>query len=76
MRPETSTKENPMKEYRNNSSRCEGFLPIEITNEPQVIPTPMATPMKAEEAIAPAINLKPVVIINDRLFLFSEAVIN
>ena len=59
MRPETSTKENPMKDYRNNSSRCEGFLPIEITNEPQVIPTPMATPMKAEEAIAPAINLKP-----------------
>ena len=33
MRPETSTKENPMKEYRNNSSRCEGFLPIEITNK-------------------------------------------
>ena len=33
MRPETSTKENPMKDYRNNSSRCEGFLPIEITNE-------------------------------------------
>ena len=31
--PETSTKENPMKEYRNNSSRLDGFLPIEITNE-------------------------------------------
>ena len=31
--PETSTKENPMKEYRNNSSRCDGFLPIDITNE-------------------------------------------
>ena len=63
MSPETSTKENPMKEYRNNSSRCDGFLPIETTNEPQVRPTPMATPMKAEEAIAPAINLKPMVII-------------
>ena len=61
MSPETSTKENPMKEYRNNSSRCDGFLPIEITNEPQVRPTPIATPMKAEEAIAPAINLKPMV---------------
>ena len=59
MRPETSTKENPMKEYRNNSSRLDGFLPIEITNEAQVRPTPMATPIKAQEAIAPAINLKP-----------------
>ena len=57
--PETSTKENPMKEYRNNSSRLDGFLPIEITNEAQVRPTPMATPIKAQEAIAPAINLKP-----------------
>ena len=51
-----------MKEYRNNSSRLDGFLPIEITNEAQVRPTPMATPIKAQEAIAPAINLKPVVI--------------
>ena len=48
-----------MKEYRNNSSRLDGFLPIEITNEAQVRPTPMATPIKAQEAIAPAINLKP-----------------
>ena len=52
-----------MKEYRNNSSRCDGFLPIDITNEAQVRPTPMATPMKAQEAIAAAINLKPMVII-------------
>ena len=48
-----------MKEYRNNSSRLDGFLPIEITNEAQVRPTPMATPIKAQEASAPAINLKP-----------------
>ena len=64
--PETSTKENPMKEYRNNSSRCDGFLPIDITNEAQVRPTPMATPMNAQEAIAAAINLKPMVINSSR----------
>ena len=32
--PETSTNENPMKAYRNNSSLCEGFLPMDISNEP------------------------------------------
>jgi len=32
--PETSTNENPMKAYRNNSSRCDGFLPMDISNEP------------------------------------------
>ena len=25
---------NPMKAYRNNSSRCDGFLPMDISNEP------------------------------------------
>ncbi len=32
--PETSTNENPMKAYRINSSLCDGFLPMDISNEP------------------------------------------
>ena len=58
--PETSTNENPMKAYRNNSSLCEGFLPMDISNEPKITPTPTATPRKAQEATAPAINLNPI----------------
>ena len=36
-----------------------GFLAMEQTNEAKIKPTPIATPMKAELEIAPAINLKP-----------------
>ena len=60
IRPDASTKEKPMNEKRNNSSRWEGFLLIEYTKEANMKPTPIATPVKAFEAIAPATNLKPI----------------
>ena len=62
IRPEASTKEKPINATRNNSSRREGFLLIEYTKEANIKPTPIATPVKAFEAIAPATNLKPIII--------------
>ncbi len=63
IRPEASTKEKPKKENLNNSSRCEGFLLMELTRLPKIRPTPIATPVKALLAIAPATNLKAITII-------------
>jgi len=60
MSPEASTKEKPMNEKRKTSSRWEGFLLIEETKEANIKPTPIATPVNAFEAIAPATNLKPI----------------
>ena len=44
--PEASTKENPIKAYLVASAAMEGLRDTEYTNDANIVPTPIATPVK------------------------------
>ena len=46
MNPDTSTNENPMKAQRTRIELIAGFLEIPRIVKPNIIPTPIATPVK------------------------------
>lgn len=56
--PIASVKANPNIANENKSDFKEGFLDVADTKFPNIIPAPIAAPVKPIVAIAPAINLE------------------
>ena len=62
MNPETSTRLKPMNAHRTRLLVMIGFLHIELTNEPKILPIPIDTPANDNNGILEANNLKPRII--------------
>ena len=64
MKPDISTKENPIKAQRIISLDKEGFLEMDKRQEEKIRPTPTATPTKQRTGILEARYLNPSKIIS------------